>query len=141
MRHAVLWEVMDNSSGENRRDWNQDIFDLYQGRSASGDEKWTEIEKQRLSGTSPSLSLEDYAGSYQSQVVGEITIAVDGRGLVLKTPKVEFSMTHWHLDTFLVEYPPWGLREFAEFRVGPKGKIIALDVFGESFARENSGGK
>jgi hypothetical protein len=42
-------------------------------------------------------------------------------------------MTHWHLDSFLVEYKPWGMREFAEFRVGPDGGIATLELFGESF--------
>jgi hypothetical protein len=42
-------------------------------------------------------------------------------------------MSHWHLDTFLVEYEPWGMREFAEFRIGPTGKIDKLVLFGEEF--------
>jgi hypothetical protein len=53
--------------------------------------------------------------------------------LTLKTAKVEFPMSHWHLDTFVVDYQPWGLREFAEFRIGPDGSVSFLELFDESF--------
>jgi CubicO group peptidase (beta-lactamase class C family) len=133
MRHAVLWEVMDASAPNERRNWNQEIFDLYQSSADQGDEKWTEMERQRLRKTKSSLSRDDYTGGYESKVIGEITVALEGRNLLLKSKKVDLPMTHWHLDTFLVEYKPWGLREFAEFHVGPDGTIEELELFGESF--------
>jgi len=133
MRHAVLWEVMDASAADARRNWNQEIFDLYEKRADQGDEKWAEIEEQRLKKTKPSLPRNDYTGAYESPVIGKITVALEGRNLLLKSKKVDFPMTHWHLDTFLMEYKPWDLREFAEFRVGPDGTIEELKLFGESF--------
>jgi CubicO group peptidase (beta-lactamase class C family) len=134
MRHAVLWEVMDNKAPNDRRDWNQEIFDLYKGNADLDDEKWAEVEKQRLAKTKPSLSRDDFAGHYESSAIGEITVVTEGRKLVLKTKKVELPMVHWHLDTFLVEYKPWGLREFAEFRIGTDGSVKELMIFGESFS-------
>ena len=133
MRHAVLWEVMDNSAQDERRNWNQEIFDLYQNQAGQEDEKWAEIGKQRLRKTKTSLPWDIYTGTYESQAIGEITIAQEGRNLVLKSKKVDLPMTHWHLDTFLVEYKPWGLREFADFGIGPNGAIKELKIFGESF--------
>jgi len=133
MRHAVLWEVMDNSVPSQRRDWNQEIFDLYQNRADQRDEKWAETSKQRLRKTKPSLSLSEYAGNYESPAIGEIAVAVEARKMSIKTRQVELPMTHWQLDTYLVEYKPWGLREFAEFRIAPDGGIATLELFGESF--------
>jgi hypothetical protein len=66
-------------------------------------------------------------------VSGEIIIKRQGREMFLRTKKVSMMMSHWHLDTFLVEYEPWGMREFAEFRIGPTGKIDKLVLFGEEF--------
>ena len=66
-------------------------------------------------------------------MIGEITIAPEGRNLILKFKEIDLPMTHWHLDRFLVEYQPWGLREFVEFRVGPDGTIEELELFDESF--------
>lgn len=133
MRHAVLWEVMDNRPDGVSRDWNREIWELYSGRAGKGGETWAETKKQRLRKTHPSLSRDDYLGTWESPVSGEINIEQQGRKMFLRTKKVSMSMSHWHLDTFLVEYKPWGMREFAEFRIGPTGKIDKLILFGEEF--------
>jgi CubicO group peptidase (beta-lactamase class C family) len=132
MRHAVLWEVMDNSAPNARRDWNREIFGLYESRRDEGEEQWQEKQSQRLAKTKPSLPREEYAGRYESPAMGEIAIETSGREMYLKTARVDLAMSHWHLDTFLVEYEPWGLREFATFRIGPDGAIGSLELFGES---------
>ena len=139
MRHAVLWEVMDNRTGEDSRDWNSEIWDLYSSQAKQGGETWAETRKQRLRKTRPSLSREDYLGAWKSPVIGEIIIEQQDRKMFLKTKKVSMPMSHWHLDTFLVEYEPWGMREFAEFRIGPTGKIDKLVLFGEEFLPASTG--
>jgi len=133
MRHAILWDVMDNSPPGERRDWNREIVDLYAGLADQQAEKWAAIEQKRLPGTHTSLALDDFAGAYESPGIGNITIGNSPDGLILKTAKVELPMSHWHLDTFLVDYEPWGLREFAEFRIGPDGSVSSIELFGESF--------
>jgi CubicO group peptidase (beta-lactamase class C family) len=133
MRHAVLWEVMDNRPDGVTRDWNREIWKLYAGLAEKGDETWAETKKQRLRKTRPSLSQADYLGTWESPVSGKIIIEQEGREMFLRTKKVSMPMSHWHLDTFLVEHEPWGMREFAEFRIGPTGKIDKLVLFGEEF--------
>jgi hypothetical protein len=124
---------MDNRPGGVTRDWNQEIWELYAGLAEKGGESWAETKKQRLRKTRPSLSKDDYLGAWESPVSGEITIEQQGREMFIRTKKVSMPMSHWHLDTFLVEYEPWGMREFAEFRIGPTGKIDKLVLFGEEF--------
>jgi hypothetical protein len=133
LRHAVLWEVMDDSPANQRRDWNQSVYDLYQDAAATAAAQWEEKRKARLAKTKPSLPLSAYAGRYESAALGRVEIRVADRALSLETTKVEVPMSHWHLDTFLVDYPPRQLREFAEFRIGPDGGIAALVLFGEEF--------
>ncbi|MFC1688341.1 serine hydrolase [Pseudomonadota bacterium] len=137
MRHAVLWEVMDNDAADSARDWNQEIFDLYTNLAGDGGENWAETEKQRLKKTRLSLPVDNYQGAWVSEAMGEIVIEKSGRDWVLKTKKVEMPMSHWHLDTFLIEHEPWGLREFAEFRIGPAGEIEKMVLFGEDFLPVN----
>ena len=135
MRHAVLWEVMDNSNADQRRDWNQEVFDLYSRLREEGDQKWQETLEKRLESTEPSLAAEAYAGSYRSETVGDLQIDwADGRW-TLRTTLVEFEMTHWHLDIFLSEYRPWEMREFTKFNIGTDGAIVSLEVFGYTFER------
>jgi len=135
MRHALLWEVMDNSDGENRRDWNQDIFDLYAARADEGDQKWEETRKKRLKNTKPSLKPAAYVGRYRSETMGDILVEKSGRDMTLKTTLINFEMTHWHLDTYLVEFKNWQMHEFASFSIGPDGTVASLKLFGDTFVR------
>lgn len=133
MRHAVLWEVMDNSPSGERADWNQAIYDLYQDNDQRSEAKWEETKKGRLQKTRLSLPLGSYAGRYTSAALGDLMIENSSGKLSIRTAAVEFPMTHWHLDTFLVEYPAWQLREFAEFHIGPDGGIRSFRLFGQDF--------
>jgi len=135
MRHALLWEVMDNSGAEDKRDWNQDVFELYAARAEKRETKWKETQNHRLKNTSLSLDADAYAGSYRSESIGDILIELSGRNMTFKMKRVDFEMTHWHLDTFLVKYDSWEMREFATFNIGPDGKIVSIDFFGDTFVR------
>ena len=135
MRHALLWEVMDETEGDKRRDWNQDVFDLYARIANKNKQQWTETQKKRLKQTKPSLNQATYPGTYRSDSMGEIMIERSAGNMILKTAQIDFEMEHWHLDTFLVEYKDWGMHEFAVFNFGPDGKISSLKLFGNSFKR------
>ena len=134
MRHAVLWEVMDRTPAAVRRDWNQAVYDLYQEAAQARADSWAEKEQQRLRETKPALPLQAYAGRYVNPMLGDVSVEVAGRGLLLKVAKLELPLSHWHLDSFLLEHPPWDLREIAEFRIGPEGAVKSFDLFGETFA-------
>lgn len=134
MRHALLWEVMDNST-KNRRDWNKDVFELYDNSTNDGDEKWQDVQKNRLKNTKLSLAKSKYLGTYQNETMGDIEIVKSGKDLILKSKLVEFKMSHWHLDTYLVEYKDWGMREFVTYNIDAEGKISSLELFGMSFSR------
>ena len=133
LRHAILWEVMDRNPAGARRDWNQAVFDLYRDAAATRAEEWQKKERQRLRKTQPALPLAAYAGRYENPALGAVTIEVERRGMLLRTASLALPMAHWHLDTFLLEHPPWELREFAEFRIAPDGKVASFDLFGETF--------
>lgn len=135
MRHALLWEVMDNSDGDERRNWNQDIFDLYQARADESEQQWEETRKKRLKHTKPSLKQDAYVGRYRSNSIGDILIERSGRSMILKTTLINMEMTHWHLDTYLVEYETWQMHEFANFNIGPDGIIASVKLFGDTFKR------
>jgi hypothetical protein len=74
-----------------------------------------------------------YTGTYRSELIGDVRIEHSGRKTTLKTKLVDFDMSHWHLDTFLVEHEPWEMHAFASFNIGPDGKIKSFDFFGLTF--------
>jgi CubicO group peptidase (beta-lactamase class C family) len=132
MRHALLWEVMDNSAAQNRRDWNKEVFELYD-TSTNSDNEWQKIKKKRLKNTSLSIAKSNYLGIYQNETMGDIQIVKDGKNLTLKTKLIDLKMSHWHLDTYLVEYDSWGMREFATYNIGADGNISSMEFMGMSF--------
>jgi CubicO group peptidase (beta-lactamase class C family) len=135
MRHALLWEVMDNSDPGTKRDWNQEIFDLYERQKTKREEEWQETLDKQLKNTKPSLSLDAFGGRYRSETIGDILVEQSGQGMTIKATNVDFEMTHWHLNTFLVDYRPWSMREFVTFNIGPDGTVKSLDFVGYAFER------
>jgi hypothetical protein len=130
---------MDNSAAENRRDWNQEIYDLYAARQAEAKANWEETRQKRLKHTKPGLPRGAYAGVYRHPAMGDIRIEGSGAGMKLRTKLVDFEMSHWHLDTFLVEYKIWEYFDFASFNIDAEGNITSVNVFGEKFERVNTG--
>ena len=126
---------MDNSTGDDRRDWNQEVFDLYAGQADQGKEQWQETRKKRLKNTKPSLPKASYTGTYTNPSFGEIRIEMSGSNMTLKTAQIDFEMSHWHLDTYLVEYKTWEMHEFATFNINPEGSLTSVDVIGHTFER------
>lgn len=134
MRHAVLWEVMDRRPPGQRQDWNQAVFDLYRSAAQQGEAQWEERQAQRLQDTRPSLPLAAYTGRYDNALLGELVVENSGGALTLRTAKYDFALTHWHVDTFLLEYGPWQLREFATFQLAPDGTVATLSLLGETLS-------
>jgi CubicO group peptidase (beta-lactamase class C family) len=138
MRHALLWEVMDNTGSDTRRDWNQEIFDLFDSAADSSDKKWQETQENRLKNTKPALSLANYAGDYENESFGDIQLVKKGKKLTLKTKLIDFNMSYWHLDTYLIEKKSWKMKEFVTFNISADGKVTSFNVFGETIQRKKA---
>jgi len=135
LRHAVLWEVMDGTSGPGRPDWNQAVFDLYMQREFEADAKWREMRRKRLKNTQPSLPLAAYTGAYRSRINGDIFIEHQEGRLHLNTAQRSMPLRHWQIDTFLLDETPRESREFLTFHIGSDSTVTALDLLGDSFQR------
>ena len=134
MRHAALLEVMDRTPDTERRDWNREVWNLYRENHESGRNSWAELEASRLERTKPSLPRDAYTGHYENAAMGKVVIELHGQEMLLKTGAKNLPMRHWHLDTFLVEFEQWDLREFAAFRVTPDGTVRGMELFGYDFS-------
>lgn len=134
VRHAILWEVMDDNSADEQRDWNQEVFDLYANLAAEQEDEWKTMAANRLTDTVASLPVDHYTGVYESPGFGPVIVETTDSGLVLNTSKIAFPVTHWQLDTYLLEYEPWNLHEFVQFHIAPDGTIQSFDLFGQNFS-------
>jgi CubicO group peptidase (beta-lactamase class C family) len=87
----------------------------------------------RDSTSGPSLPLAKYAGKYQDVWYGDVDIAMEGKGLVMRfshTPQLVGDMSHWQHDSFIVRWRDRELRAdaYATFALNPDGSIDQLKM-------------
>jgi hypothetical protein len=85
----------------------------------------------RDSTSGPSLPLERYAGTYRDAWYGDVTIAAEAKGLVIRfgrTPSLVGDLVHWQHDSFLVRWRDRELRAdaYATFSLRYDGAIERL---------------
>ena len=93
--------VIDALLGLPARDWSAEYLasaQRAQERSAASAE---ETERGRIPDTQPSLAVADYAGTYTSDLYGDVRLTVQNGRLVLDyAPDYVADLEHWHHDTF-----------------------------------------
>ncbi|GJQ21399.1 MAG: serine hydrolase [Bacteroidia bacterium] len=86
------------------------------------------IAASRNAKSKPSLSLEQYAGTYRDAWYGDVVIASEGKKLVIRFTKTESlvgDLEHWQYDTFVARWRDRELRAdaFVTFALNPDGSI------------------
>jgi len=133
---AITNSILDAYLGGVEQDWSRSM--LVNWRSARGafEARQNRFMEERVDGTSPSLSLEGYTGTYGGPMYGDATIGLEGGGLVLRllpNPDLVADLTHLHHDTFLIEWRntfAWFGTGAATFLLDPYGEVteVRLDV-------------
>ena len=130
---------MDQDDPETKRDWNQEVFDLYELEKAKSEERWNEIRQLRIANANPGLPLQGFSGRYTSKMNGDVVVVYSDRRLLFKTALKTLELRHWHMNSFVVEYPNQNTRDFAEFHIGMDGKVKSLNILGDTFNRLEDG--
>ena len=130
---AITYRILDAYLGESQRDWNE----VYLGFRRQSEERARQREERllesRIEGTSPSLPLEAYTGTYTEAVSGEAEVRLaDGRLVFDYNPRHLGDMEHWHHDVFRVtwRHPIFDMpaRSFLQFQLNEKGEVTGLEV-------------
>lgn len=88
------------------KDWSQMILNMVNSREEN-DTRISDRVLARLMDTKPALPLEQYTGTYISDIYGDITTSMDGEGLRLDfeyTPEYACKLTHWHRDVWKINW-------------------------------------
>ncbi len=86
--------------------------ELLKQTKAGKEAEAAEIKKaddERKANTKPTLALSSYAGTYSSQMYGDVTIAAENGKLVLRmipSPNFVADLEHWQDDTFQIKWRP-----------------------------------
>lgn len=118
-----------------KTDWNQRAKDQVAAAKAAQAEEDRKSDAARLPNSKPSLGLAGYAGTYTSQMYGDITVAEENGKLVMRmvpTPTYVADLEPWHLDTFRIHWrPSVGYnfpRGFVTFSIDKNGKTDQMKI-------------
>jgi len=138
LRHALMWNVFDRFIGANGRDWSAELLKLYGDRQAEGEAKQKAEDAKRVAGTSPSLPLPRYAGTYSDPLHGDVIVRLDrGRLRARYGTAFDGAMEPWHYDTFRATWDAaWRAPALLTFALDEDGQPSGLDAFGARFTRK-----
>ncbi|MGH7528575.1 MAG: serine hydrolase [Gemmatimonadales bacterium] len=100
LTEALMYRVFDAYLKQPQKDWSAEALKGLKELEAQGKAEEKNREAQRVTGTSPSLAPEKYAGTYVDSMYGEATVRVDGGKLVLQYGSMVGDLEHWQHDTF-----------------------------------------
>lgn len=114
-------------------DWSKMYLDFKNDGDQRAKEAEAKAEEERVKNTKPSLDLSEYAGTYGGEMYGNCTVEVEGDHLKFQfepTPLFRGSMTHWHYDTFKLNWStdmmlPSGTVQFV---LNPEGKVEEMKI-------------
>lgn len=140
---ALTHRVMDAYLGLPPRDWSAEYLELARRGDEGSDDSARELAAARLEGTTPTLPLAAYAGTYESELYGELTLEAAGDALVLRySPEYVADLEHWHDDVFRARWRrPGAGRAFVTFSVDARARVPSVELagFGEFRRRRGDG--
>ncbi len=127
---ALMYRIFDSYLGAPQRDWSAEMLKSIKALEEQGKTAEKKAEAERVKGTTPSLQLEKYAGTYQSEMYGEVKVALENGKLVTRFgPNFTGDLEHWNYDTFRVKWrDSMQGKAFANFRLNPQGKVESINL-------------
>lgn len=130
---AITYRILDACLGEPERDWNEIYLTFRRQGEERARQREAELREARIEGTSPSLPLGEYAGTYTEAAAGPAEVRLEDGHLVFDyNPRHLGDLEHWHHDVFRVtwRWPIFDMpaRSFVRFELDPAGEVTALEV-------------
>ncbi|MCD9185644.1 MAG: serine hydrolase [Pyrinomonadaceae bacterium] len=131
----MMYKMLDVFTNAPKRDWNAEYLERAKRGKISDDEENAKVDAARAKNTKPTLSLPDYAGTYTSDLYGDVKIEEENGKLVMKmipSPNLVADLEHWHYDTFQIKWRPSTAynfpRGFVTFTIDKDGKTDQLKI-------------
>lgn len=104
LRNNILDVMLDVSP---KRDWSAEALNFVNSQKKADSDEAAKIDAARKLNTNPTLALKDYAGTYSSQMYGDVTIKEENGKLVLRlapAPNFVADLEHWENDKFQIKW-------------------------------------
>lgn len=131
----MMAKMRDMFVGAPKRDWNAEaVKQVADGKKAT-EEETKKVDATRVANTKPTLGLSNYAGTYTSQMYGDVTITEENGKLVMRmlpAPNFVADLEHWHYDTWQIKWRPTVNYNFPRgwvtFTIDKNGKTDVLKI-------------
>ena len=117
------------------RDYISEAKSQLESRKKSEAERLAKDDAVRQKGTTPTLSLSAYTGTFRDQMYGDIKISLEDNRLVMRflpAPNFVADLEHWHYDTFVIKWRPSVSynfpRGFVTFSINRQGVADAITI-------------
>jgi CubicO group peptidase (beta-lactamase class C family) len=131
----MMSKIRDMLVGAPNRDWNAEAVKAVAANKAADEENSRKIDASRVANTKPTLPLSGYAGTYTSQMYGDVTVTEENGKLIMRlipAPNFVADLDHWHYDTFEIHWRPTVHynfpRGFVTFTIDKNGKPDQLKI-------------
>jgi CubicO group peptidase (beta-lactamase class C family) len=130
---AIAYRILDHYAMAPAFDWIDGYKKMHERLAASTNASERQTQSSRDARSKPSLPLEKYAGSYADAWYGDVTIAHERGGLVMKfshTPALVGDLEHWQYDTFVARWRDRELRAdaFVSFALDANGRVEQIKM-------------
>lgn len=127
MNLAVSNALVDLLLGLPRKDWNAYLCEQVRKKDVARQVAIRDLETKRHPGTSPSRSLDAYAGIYEDPAYGNVEVFLNQGQLHWKWSVFNGPLMHYHFDTFLLMNDRIGYPKVV-FTLGSDGEVTAMHV-------------
>ncbi len=136
---ALAFDILDEYLGvKENKDWTSIFLQFKKDDEVATKKAEQEDEAARAKNTKPSLTLKDYAGTYSSEMYGDVVISPSTNDKLLidfkPTALFKGELSHWHYDTFQLSWTTQMMlpKGKATFVLDSEGKPAELKVIVEN---------
>ncbi|MBK9154313.1 MAG: serine hydrolase [Chloracidobacterium sp.] len=125
----LVYRIIDAYLGEPQTDYSANLLKAYRPLLDQAQAAEKRAESERVTGTKPSHPLENYVGTYQNELYGDVTIGMENGQLKIIYGPFTSLLDHWHYDTFRATFVTSGISKTpATFGLNAQGKVDTLSL-------------
>jgi CubicO group peptidase (beta-lactamase class C family) len=130
---AIYNTIRDYHITDSDHDWIREYHDQEQKRNAIKESKENEKQDARVTGTNPSLPVENYTGTYVDSMYGIASVSMNDGVLSLSLlPTRELftgNLEHWHYNTFRVRFKdPFLPPGYVTFEINGDARVASFTI-------------
>jgi hypothetical protein len=102
---ALAYQIVDHYLGAPKKDWSAEYLRMAREDEKKAEENKAKREERRVKGTSPAMPLTSYAGTYRSDLYGDVVVRLEQGALALTYGELYVGdLAHRHYETFQVNW-------------------------------------